>query len=1179
MKELTPYQKAALNYEKHISLTANAGSGKTFVFTKRFLETLISLDIGLENIIAITFTDKAASELYSRISNEIEERLKTEKDKSKRIKLEMLRRGLVSANISTIHSFCIDILRENAPSAGLDANFITIDNSVTNELIDLSIEELFRNFYNKKELEDEIKYLLRYFISKNMLIKELRSAINKRRDTLNLYNKIYSKEIKFIANFFKENFKKQFLKIVKPEIDKNLIKIENINNYVLSISPNNEFALEASKTLAEINVKKTVNRLILQLKRLSEILLTKSGSIKKQGYLTSKDRNDRLNVLIQDVELMFKSLSGLFAISKPELVETELAKFGKNFATVSARLIEIYQNKKTEKAYLDFEDILIHTEKLIANKDIRKQLSQKFRYVMIDEYQDTNEIQYNIFMPILNYLKSGNLFIVGDEKQSIYMFRNAELEIFNKTKDELKENKNESEILILPHSFRLAPNIAAFTNELFKLLMSNPVKEFNEVEYSELICARPEKPEGKIEFIISGEDSPEESELVAKKILELRRQNLDFGKIAVLCRKRSAFAELEKSFVKFKIPYAIIGGKGFFQQQIILDLNNYLSFLINPNNDNALVGLLRSPFYSLSDEEILEISLCDGNSFFEKLRNYSKGKNSFSKIVTEFDRNIDISQKISLTKLVRKLFRETGYWSVLASKINSDQELANLNKLISVANKFSQQSFTSLYDFVNFLTTSIESAEDEGQALLAGDQNAVNIMTLHKAKGLEYKAVFLFKSHEIVQDNSAKSKSVFINKHFGIMTKVPVNGNYFEPYSPAPITWLSDYIEKRKNLAEFKRLLYVGITRAEDYLFITATKRKQKFPDSTFIGIIFKALERFWDENSFKLNSVLKFMKQADEEYKVYEKEIKLEIPVLHSVDSTFHLDSGEEKLYDVKEIKAAEIPDREKNEIISATKITVYSQCPLKYKLTYELGYSKLFKMQKEFKNLYEFNIKEDDELKILSDVRGRIIHEVLQRQVELDYLENEVESLIDSELKLKSIAYSEMELLRENILSDLKKFYSSGIYTRLKKHDKFYNEFEVYAKEKDFFLYGIIDKLIIDKDKIIIADYKSDIISVDRIKHKAKEYFTQLKFYAYVLSKLYQNVNLFELRLIFIKHPGIDVAAALSKEEVFSFGKIVSDFVSKIRAKEFAPDLSHCKNCHFSPDRKNCVVKFKPG
>ncbi|MDP1994423.1 MAG: UvrD-helicase domain-containing protein, partial [Ignavibacteria bacterium] len=327
--------------------------------------------------------------------------------------------------------------------------------------------------------------------------------------------------------------------------------------------------------------------------RIKENILTSGLTVKKDGYLGRKLPTGLIDDIIS-VERYFAPIADFENFSDDKNLHERLAIFGKGFLFLFNFVLEIYENKKSELGYLDFEDILIRTKNVLELPEVRQKLSQKYRYLMVDEYQDTNEIQYEIFLPILERLKTGNLFVVGDEKQSIYKFRDAELSVFTKTKSDI--NAEVGLTLILPASFRMAPMLCAFTNSLFRNLFTNANPLFNEVQHTDLICAKKEDLTASIEILLAEnkkeESSDSETELVAKKIVALSANeelNVKFGDIAILCRKRSSFSALEKTFQKFDLPYMIWEGKGFYQQQIIFDFYNYVSFLANASDDTALI--------------------------------------------------------------------------------------------------------------------------------------------------------------------------------------------------------------------------------------------------------------------------------------------------------------------------------------------------------------------------------------------------------------------------------------------------------------------------------------------------------------------------------------------------------------------------------------------------------------
>ncbi|MFO7447480.1 MAG: UvrD-helicase domain-containing protein [Ignavibacteriaceae bacterium] len=1187
MPVLTPHQISALDYKTHVSLTANAGSGKTFVLSKRYLEIALSERISLRNIAAITFTDKAASELYNKIAKQIEERINQSSNKSEIKKLENIRRQLVSANISTIHSFCIDILREYPVEAGLDANFTPIDERLSGELIEISVEELIKLSLENPEEAEDLKYLIRIFASKNLFARELSSLIRNRKNVIALAETLYQKSEEEIADYFSQKFE-SLLKILLQNKENLLENIYKINQSVLSARSNNEKALIAKQLIEVAKTERDYKKVFSLINRIKSLICTTKSKILKQGYL-GKER-EAVEEACSYVEDYFDDFP-VIDFENSQQIELELAEFGKRTVKFFNKALELYSEKKRENGYLDYEDILLFTQKILTDDEVRLALSGKYKYIMIDEYQDTNELQYQIFLPILDYLTTGNLFVVGDEKQSIYMFRDAELEIFNRTKTDIKNKSGEDRLLDLPDSFRMAPGLCLFTNYLFRNLFNNPELLFNEVEHSDLICARADDEKGEIEILISDKEAGDtEAEMVAGRILKLKNEkSLTWNDIAVLCRRRKSFIELEKMFSEYNIPFSILGGKGFYQTQIIYDVYNYFSFLLDSQNDTALAGVLRSPFFSLSDAEIFEISLEHEKGLWKKLISIEKKKDKYSTVVKYLSENLSLANTLDTAALLRKILNESAFLAVLASKQNGVQELANIDKLIKLTIDFNSQGFNTLYDYLDFLKESINYTEDEPQAGVADDSDSVKIMTLHQAKGLEFAAVFLYNCLENTRSTQTKSKTIVVNKHLGLLTKVPVNQNYFGEYKTAPIAEINNFISNKKNSAEVKRLFYVGVTRAKDYLFLSAEK-KESYPADSFIGLLQQALKATIDKNEIQINSDLKFLRSNDGGYFNETKNISVIIPILRNISEPVFPRVPELEDYNPKSLLISSIEDRPEGEIISATKVAVYKQCPLKYKLTYELGFLPLYT---GYKNRikgdafnYEFNAKEnnilndDDSDNIKnpqnnSDIKGRIIHKILQEQVPADQLSGFISNAVKNEMDVFN--YSEItanELLKD-IVNDITNFYRSDIYSEINKYEHYKNEFEIYIKENNYFLYGIIDRLVITGNKAIIIDYKTDNIQEKEINERAGSYLSQLRFYSYIVDRFFRNITQFELNLIFIKHPEKPVELIVKKEDLPAIGREIFDMVCDIRNSVFSKNINHCNKCSYSIGFNRCVVE----
>ncbi len=658
MDLLTTHQKKALNFNQHISLTANAGSGKTFVLSRRYLEIALSEKGSLRKIAAITFTDKAASELYKKIAEYAELRFNTTDSEEEKKLLGIIRSQLVSANISTIHSFCLDILRLFPVEAGLDANFQPIDEITSDELIELAVEESIKESLSGKVYTGETKYLIRLFGSKAGFSSLLKNLTKDRKKIFEIGESIYSKSEPEIAELFFTDFIEFASKFIRKNKDEFLRSLSVINETVLAAGKDNFRALEINKLLNDFRLENSIEKEISIVHSIRENAFIKSCEVRKAGYLSNGLR-EGLNKEIAASETYISELSSLDIPSNHKEIETELAKFGKAVFQLFSLAVDRYDLKKKENGYLDYEDILILTKNLLKDPSVKSELTRRFKFIMIDEYQDTNEIQYKIFLPILDDLKEGNLFVVGDEKQSIYMFRDADLEVFRITKEKISEASGENFLLSLPDSFRMAPGICLFVNRLFRSLFSDPEPLFNEVSHSDLVCAKQEDTDSLIEIIIGASEKnnveqPErrpEAELVAGRIISLvdgtgNTKKLSWKDIAVLVRKRKSFSSLEKIFIEKNIPFNIVGGKGFYQRQPVYDIYNYFSFLLDTKNNTALTGILRSPFFNVPDSIIYEVSLVKGDTLWQKLNKYEKKDDKISAVIEVLKTNIKLAASI-----------------------------------------------------------------------------------------------------------------------------------------------------------------------------------------------------------------------------------------------------------------------------------------------------------------------------------------------------------------------------------------------------------------------------------------------------------------------------------------------------------------------------------------------------
>ena len=1186
MSILTSHQSKALNIERSISLTANAGSGKTFVLAQRFLEIILNTSTPLNQVAAITFTDKAAGELYKRISVELNNLHLSTTNSEHRHLIENIRKQLVSAKISTIHSFCIDLLNEFPVEASIDANFIPINEQKANELIDLSIETSLKELLKDSSAQSDVKLLTRLLGSKVILIRELSELIQKRKKVLHILDKFYSLDEQRIAKQLFELFKSNVKVVFDYGLTEIISHLKIVNNKVLELNSKNELAIDVNSYLSELQATDDQIKILMNLKGLRNKILTNDGSVRKKSYLVSPQR-DEVQASVDIIENFFNDLDEIESIDNHESIEKELTKYNLALIRIFQSVLSIYENKKSELGVLDFEDILLKTKQLLENESVKKALSGKYKFLLVDEYQDTNEIQYEIFLPLVDDLKRGNLFIVGDEKQSIYRFRDAELQVFSKTKTDIRDVYGEESLLTLPDSFRMAPAICFFVNSLFSNLFKESRLFFNEVSASDLVCARTDNFLGRVEFLISNSEESGEAELVAKRIISLRIEFKDrlkeWNDIAILVRKRAAFTELQKAFIKYQIPFNIVGGMGFYQKQSISDIYNYFAFLLNDKDDAALIGILRSPFFLVSDVKILELSICKGDSYWEKLKSASLSvTGSWREIQEKLNENKELANRISIPLLLRKILKESDFISIISSRVDGAQEISNLNKLISITNDFFHDEFNTLYDYVSFLSDAISSTDDESQGRIEAGSVGVNILTIHQAKGLEFPAVFLYKCNDTTQVNKVKARSFTVDKDFGLLTKVPVNENYFGNYESAPIVGLYNLIESKKETAELKRLLYVGLTRAKDFLFITQTDEGKSAKKNSFASLINEAVKLDFTQEKFSLSGELTYLQKEKDKFVNIVKPLELEIPLVKNVEPSEKLIEVQKSEPDNKKLILSEIKDHSKSEVISATRFSTFSTCPLKYNLLYNYKLGDLIQQTNKYQAklrqniLEEYNRSELDSyllddhssLAEFSKLKGELTHYALRKNLSRDSLPAFIEKW------LKNNFSDEIpESLNESLLTDLLLFYDSNEFKFINSFPNYKNEYEAYLKEGDYYLFGILDKLIIDEKKIIIVDYKTDSIKETEINSRAEKYLPQLKFYAYIISRLFIKKHEIEGRISFIKYP--------EKPFVFKYDDIsdknikadIDSMILSIRNNNYSVNLNACKECIFSDEKSQCI------
>ncbi|MBE2281116.1 MAG: UvrD-helicase domain-containing protein [Ignavibacteriaceae bacterium] len=1217
---LTNEQNEAAQIDKHLAVTANAGSGKTFVLTERLLEIIKSGKAGISEIAAITFTDAAASDLFIKLNAKIRSEINILENKPERTdeetrnldNLKNLIEELFSSNISTIHSFCLNLLREFPLEAKIDINFQAADEVLSKELITEAIDKTLAN----EALYPKIKNIVRHIGSIDSFRTQILNLIEKRKIFLEIVKELYSddglSESKVVKRIV-ENFGSVIEEIYGTDIFTAFLS-DIIDLTAILKQEKFDEAEFLENELKKLSSKPSLVEIINFSVRISSRILTASNStLKNRGFpkiLKSEfiEETKRINEFYS----LFKYDSEL----DETIVERQI-KLGYDIVEVYKDALKNYTQIKEIRRIFDFEDILIKTKELFEFEHVKDQVKKKFKFLLIDEYQDTNSLQYQIFLPIVDNLKEGNLYIVGDPKQSIYAFREADLSVFEKTKEAIENNEGLSKEL--QYSFRMLPELCVFTNFLFSRLFVKRNKIYNEVEYNNILFGKRENRDttepADIHFLVFRDEKKDvkkndeilkteeidnssyprsEAELLAAHLLDFlnSKKNLDgankyqFSDITILCHKKRSFSTLEKVFSDLKIPYRIQKGSGFFQNQIVLDFLNLFRFVINQNDNVSLLGILRSPFFMVSDTKIYNLASSSnvndfGNySLWEKLIiSQEVNELEFAKVV--LSKLLKFASDASPSEIINFMVSETPFLTILRNRKNFRQELANFDKLYDFAIDYFDLGFKGLYDFSNFINKFDEKSK-ESQGIILEEDNSVKIMTIHSAKGLQNKIVYIFNSGSNIYNESTAVNKFSVSKEFGILSKMP-DKLFFEKFKSTPLIALHDLIQQQKSIAEFKRLFYVAVTRAEDCLFISQNI-KSNINSNSFLGMMEKTLaldfKKFEAEEialgESEINVIyLEKDLNGNPEYKETTLKVDPKIKVFYKTSLKMPdpvSNNDIEKMVNYN-ILLEKYPAVSSSERISASRYATFNSCPKRYQLSFEFGLND--------KNLFlsddQTNIKYDDpylgqDLTALTfntgAKKGTLVHELFAENKE-NLNSEELKKIISGRTKeiFASSPITEKELIEfeADVFSLISAYKRAPFLEKLANPVLIHNEIELTTAFDDFYLYGIIDRLVILEDEAVVIDFKTDRVNEESIKQKADYYFNQLDFYAVLISKILPDIKKITLRLAFLRVPENNQFKEFDKSLIIGIEEKIKLMVNTIRSGNYPKNEKSCSKCIF--------------
>ena len=1140
----TPEQQAAIDTKGNVLVSAAAGSGKTAVLVERVVKLLSDKEnpVSADRLLIVTFTNAAAAEMRTRIEKRLDAECRANPSD---IGLLKQRKLLSSAKICTIDSFCIDLVRENFERAGVSPDFKISEQNSLKAVNEDVLAELLNEYYEKGG-EDFFELL-------DLVGAEYDDG-NFADYILKMYD--YSRQLAFPKEWFNslssaynpESFdgENEWYKYSVNKAIKTAEEMRRVNATILDALFENQKAYDTYAfcftAAAEEEMKLYNAAKIGDWDSIFDVLtdFNLPAIPRANGELgrASKAARDYILKLAENLKkLFFDSAKGIKRqhadIYGKVLLLTEILN------ELDDRLFNRYLEQNT----FTFHNIEHLALKLLCEKTPNgiipakgaEELLSCYDEVMVDEYQDTNDLQDMLFYVLSN--RGKRLFAVGDVKQSIYGFRGAKPSNFlNKINSAVPvENAAEEDPkkIILGCNFRSRREICEYINYFFERLMTEKTGDIVYNEDEKLIPAAcyPDPPEIPVSFdIVKNAGNSEESlrteaasiaeyikrvmqsgECIRKDEETLR--NAKFSDFAILLRNTKAKAaivaeELRKNGIP--VNYTLEGYAETAEISVFLAL---LKIIDNPDSDVELLSVLLSPIFGFSAEDAANIRIKrrEGSLYSALVFSSENGDSRCAEVLKIFEKYRILAATLTLPKLISRLLEDTDYLNTVWAREDGERRHGNLLMLISLAEQYSADGRFGIGGFVNFVLRQSENGMKSAAALSGGD--TVKIMSIHASKGLQFPVCIIAETAKSFNDNDSRNSALY-SADYGIGFK------YFDEAEQLKRTTVAREVildDTRNNTREEElRLLYVAMTRAQDKLHFTAAvgklddKLKEYF--SELILSEGRADNMFGDMTSY-FDWLIKTSLIHPDGRELRGEESNIICEITESRMGISISEAGtEEKTTDIDE--ALPVADKELAEKIREN-------------ISYAYPYEKLFEIEakcsvsalanKAESEKYAFSARPAfmSDGGITATERGTAMHKIIEfiDFDKTDDIEAEIERLYEwqyiSEREAKAVSRKK-----------LKEFFDSPLFARIKasplvkREMRFLTEVPVetiapdlkdsFADEK-VIVQGAVDLCFEEKGKIVVVDFKTD--RTDNPESLALAYGEQLSIYAAACEKIFEK------------------------------------------------------------------------
>ena len=874
MPDYTNEQQQAIDdRDLDILVSASAGSGKTTVLVERLMQEILT-GTGVNELLVVTFTKAAAQEMKAKIKSALEQRL----NKHEKLKIDLREQlNLIdAANISTIDAFCLDVIHRFYYVIDLDPSFSVLTDETQAALMrERALQEIESEF-----LENDDQAFIAFYEN----FAGDRSAESARDLLLDLYNYAMAKPdyrdwLKSLPTQYE----------IGDDVTHSKLWQKSIKPYLLTTFSDLKEKLEQLLATAAMETKelaKVKDSFQLFDKCLQNYLssIERDENYDKQRELlrsclftsfrkSSKWDEDLLDFYEECVELkkdaseqVFTSFTSFYATDEKEQIA--LLNKGHQIMTAIVKaelaLIERFDQLKRAENLVDYSDMEQFAYQILSQDTSNSQMARsfyqtKFKEILVDEYQDINPLQERI-LQLIKKDDQNNLFMVGDVKQSIYGFRQAEPSLFlHKYQEAAKDENKQDERILLSANFRSTKPVIKLVNQVFDHVLTT---DFGGIDYqkegqlvlganyypeklpqaSELIYSEKDGQDGSTNAEDEDEIDSAEIAMVINRIKQFKNENLQvydtqtkekrnfkYSDIAILTRSRSDNLTIMQEFAKNDIPLLVTDAKNYFQTLELTIVLNYLRIIDNPDQDIPLVAVLRSPLFNFTETDLAKIRVHSKNTdFYDALTSYVAVNDELSQKTKIFLNQLEELRHFAanhrISELIWSIYERTNLLEIMTALPNGKQRRVNLEALYERASSYESAGFKGLYQFINFIERMRRSQKDLAQPLVtkeAGD--SVRLMTVHGSKGLEFPIVFYIGLQHRYQMRDLSGNYIINANNLGLTIRQ-------EHYRADTLLKSYDNIaQKQQLLEEEARILYVGMTRARQKLIlITEVKNYEK---------------------------------------------------------------------------------------------------------------------------------------------------------------------------------------------------------------------------------------------------------------------------------------------------------------------------------------------------------------